>query len=113
MIDKYTEERPWGGFEQFCLNTPVTVKILKVTAGEAFSLQTHEHRDEFWRVLSGKAIIIAGEKEVEANPGDEFYMNKGDQHRISAIEDTEVLEVAFGHFDENDITRLEDKYQRS
>src|SRR3989338_4663707 len=64
------EERPWGAFERFTLNEKTTVKIITVNAGEAFSLQTHEHRDEFWRVLSGSGVIHIGDIDKDAHVGD-------------------------------------------
>ncbi len=105
--------RPWGQFERFTLNEKSTVKIITVNAGEAFSLQTHEKRDEFWRVLSGYGMVTVGEKEEEANPGDEFFIPRGTTHRAEGGEEGLVfLEIAFGEFDEHDIKRLDDKYGR-
>jgi mannose-6-phosphate isomerase-like protein (cupin superfamily) len=111
-INKIIEERPWGKFEQFTLNEKSTVKILTINAGEAFSLQNHEHRAEFWHVLEGKAKITVGGGTVNAEPGDEFLIGPGTNHRIEGITKTKVLEIAFGEFDEADIKRLEDKYNR-
>ena len=37
-------EKPWGGFIQYVLNQPVTVKILEIRAGEQVSYQYHHHR---------------------------------------------------------------------
>jgi mannose-6-phosphate isomerase-like protein (cupin superfamily) len=114
MIEKYTEERPWGTFEQFCKNESVTVKILSVKAGEELSLQYHHKRAEFWRILSGSATIIIDDKETVAKPGDEFFIPIEAKHRIRTTDQpVQIMEIAFGHFDEEDIVRLEDKYARS
>ena len=108
------EDRPWGNFERFTLNEKTTVKIITVNAGEAFSLQTHEHRDEFWRVLKGSGMIHIGGKDHEAHEGKEFFSPRGSQHRVTGGPDGIVfLEIAFGDFDENDIKRLEDRYGRT
>ncbi|HVM58974.1 MAG TPA: phosphomannose isomerase type II C-terminal cupin domain [Candidatus Paceibacterota bacterium] len=108
------EIRPWGAFERFTLNEKTTVKIITVNAGEAFSLQTHAHRDEFWRVLSGSGTITVGGEKKEAHASDSFFVKAGDQHRVEcATEPLTLLEIAFGEFDENDITRLEDRYGRA
>ncbi|OGG93945.1 mannose-6-phosphate isomerase [Candidatus Kaiserbacteria bacterium RIFOXYD1_FULL_47_14] len=107
------EERPWGKFERFTLNEQTTVKIMTLTAGEELSLQTHEHRDEFGRVLKGFGTVSIGDKETEVRDGDAFFIPRNTAHR--AIADSAglvYLEIAFGDFDENDITRLEDKYER-
>ena len=107
------EERPWGNFERFTLNERTTVKIVTVDAGEAISLQTHTHRDEFWRVLKGSGSIRIGEKDNDARAGDTFFSPRHAEHRVAGgPEGLTLLEIAFGDFDENDIARLEDKYGR-
>ena len=110
----FTEKRPWGWFREFIKNEPSTVKILFVKKGEAFSLQRHLHRDEFWRVLIGHPDITVDERTIRAKMGDEFEISRETNHRISAsIDDVEVLEVSRGEFNENDIVRKEDKYGRT
>lgn len=107
------ENRPWGNFERFTLNEKTTVKIITVNAGEYFSLQTHEHRDEFWHVIKGSGIIHIGDKEHQAHEGSSFFCPRGSEHRVTGgAEGTTFLEIAFGDFDEGDIKRLEDKYGR-
>ena len=106
--------RPWGEFERFTLNEKSTVKIITVKAGEAFSLQTHAHREEFWRVLNGSGTITVGEERREAKAGDDFYVKVGEKHRVEGgPEGVAFLEIALGEFDEGDIVRLEDKYGRA
>lgn len=108
------DHRPWGNFRRFTAGESTTVKILFVKAHERFSLQYHNNRDEFWRVLSGSPDITIDEKTEKAEVGDEFFITRGTKHRISAGQtDTSVLEIAFGDFDEEDIVRLEDDYHRA
>ena len=105
--------RPWGSFRQFTSNEISTVKILRVKAGQKLSLQYHKNREEFWSVLSGNPSITLGEETKIAKPQDEFFIAKESIHRIAApTNDVEILEIAFGEFDENDIVRLEDSYGR-
>ncbi len=107
------EERPWGDFERFTLNEKTTVKIITVKAGESFSLQTHEHRDEFWRIIKGSGIVRIGERDTDAKEGNAFFSPRRSEHRVTGgPEGISFLEIAFGDFDEDDITRLEDKYGR-
>ncbi len=106
----YKEQRPWGDFTRFTHNEVSTVKIIAVSAGEAFSLQTHAHRDEFWKLLADGGTIEVGENKVEGKKGDEFFIPAGTKHRVTGP--AEFLEIAFGNFDENDIVRIEDKYNR-
>ncbi len=105
--------RPWGNFARFTLNEKSTVKIINVSPGEAFSLQTHAHRQEFWRILKGTGDITVGKEVHHGKEGDQFFIPVGTEHRAEAGTDgLEFLEIALGEFDEGDITRLEDKYGR-
>ncbi|MEK7564286.1 MAG: phosphomannose isomerase type II C-terminal cupin domain [Patescibacteria group bacterium] len=109
----FTEERPWGKFEQFTHNEISTIKIITVKTGEAFSLQSHKNRREFWKILSGSPEVTIGDSVVTASKGDEFNVPPMTKHRVRSVGvDTEILEIVLGIFDENDITRLEDKYGR-
>lgn len=112
----YIEERPWGKFERFTLNEKSTVKIITVNPGEELSLQSHEHRSEFWRILDGVGIATLGKEEKEVKPGDEFFSKVGTKHTMrvetSASEPLRFLEIAYGEFDEEDIERFKDKYGR-
>lgn len=110
----FTEKRPWGEFRQFSEGENVTVKIITVKKGESLSLQKHNKRSEFWRILKGTPLITNGDETVEANIGDEFLIGIGVNHRVEArVDDVEFLEVSRGEFQEGDIERLEDKYGRS
>lgn len=114
ILDKrYVEQRPWGKFERFTHGEPTTVKILIVNPHQALSLQYHVHREEFWKIISGKAQVVVGDCTYDAKEDDEFFIAKKQIHRIQTTDSfVKVLEISFGNFDENDIVRLEDKYQR-
>lgn len=108
------EERPWGGFRQFTHNSSSTVKILFIKKGEAFSLQYHNLRTEFWKILSGNPEVTVGDKTIIAKEGDEFEVLPKTPHRIHATDsDSQILEISSGNFDEGDNIRLEDKYGRA
>ena len=112
-MNPVTTKRPWGSFTRFTNNEPSTVKILHITKGEEFSLQYHTNREEFWKVLSGSPEIIIGEETHVPEPGEEFLIKPHTNHRISAPkDDVVVLEISKGEFDEDDIVRIEDKYNR-
>jgi mannose-6-phosphate isomerase-like protein (cupin superfamily) len=107
------DERPWGLYERFTLNEPSTVKIITVNPHEAFSLQTHAHREEFWHIISGTGKVTVGDETKEAGPGSNFFIRTNTPHRLEANDAPCVfLEVAYGEFNEHDITRLADKYGR-
>lgn len=109
----YKEERPWGNFERFTLNEKTTVKIITVKPDEAFSLQSHKHRAEFWHIISGAGVITLDEKHHTIHTGENFFSPEEHEHRMTTGPKGIVfLEISFGEFDEGDITRLEDRYGR-
>ncbi len=65
---------------------------------------------------SGKAKLELGAagdavlKEEIVGPGAAFHYAPGTVHRVTAIEDTDILEVSTPHLD--DVVRLEDAYGR-
>ncbi len=108
------DKRPWGNFEQFTHNEQTTVKIITVDALAKLSLQTHDRRGEFWRIISGSGIATVGQEQHNAKTGDSFFIPTHAQHRMEAgPEGVVFMEIAFGEFDENDIIRIEDAYGRS
>ena len=85
-------------------------------AGHALSLQFHREKDESWFVQSGRAKLELGEvgepvlKEEVIGAGAAFHYTPGTVHRVTAIEDTTILEVSTPELD--DVVRLEDRYGR-
>ncbi|HBB49647.1 TPA: mannose-6-phosphate isomerase [Candidatus Nomurabacteria bacterium] len=110
----FQEERPWGNFRQLTHNSFSTVKVISIDPESSLSLQYHNNRSEFWRVLSGHPLLTIGEKIITAKPGDEFMIKKQQKHRIETKNDSaQLLEISSGDFDEEDIIRIEDKYGRA
>ncbi|MEI6886987.1 MAG: phosphomannose isomerase type II C-terminal cupin domain [bacterium] len=114
IISTSIAKRPWG--EETWINSKENickVKILHVNSGESLSLQYHNLRSEFWKILEGSAVVKIGDKVTLANQGDEFYIPVNEKHQISANDvNCTFLEVSTGKFDQDDIVRLEDKYGR-
>jgi mannose-6-phosphate isomerase-like protein (cupin superfamily) len=109
-------EKPWG-FELIWAHTDRYVgKLLFVRAGQSLSLQFHREKDESWYVQSGRAELELGQagqgilnNEV-VTTGACFHFEPGTVHRVTAVEDTTILEVSTPHLD--DVVRLEDAYGR-
>jgi mannose-6-phosphate isomerase len=109
-------EKPWG-YELIWAETDHYLgKVLFVRAGQSLSLQFHNEKDEAWYVDSGRAQVELGEAgqgilntEV-IGPGAAFHFAPGTVHRVTALEDTRILEVSTPHLD--DVVRLEDRYGR-
>lgn len=111
--DIFQVERPWGNFRQFTHNESSTVKIITVKPNEILSLQSHKNRREFWHVISGSGFVEIGEIKKETTVGDEHEIMIGEKHRLSTGKDgIQVLEIATGDFEEDDIVHYEDKYGR-
>lgn len=110
----FVEERPWGDFQQFVANESVTVKIITVLPGCRLSLQRHAQREELWQVVEGTAWTLVDGVERTLEPGERLMVGVGAVHRLGNPAETplRVLEIAFGHFDESDIERLEDDHAR-
>ena len=108
-----TTKKPWGSFTRFTNNEPSTVKLLYINKGQEFSLQYHSHRDEFWKIIKGNPEVVVGDQVYNPEEGQEFTIVAQTNHRINAPkDDVIVLEISNGQFDEDDIVRIEDKYNR-
>ncbi len=109
-------EKPWGWELIWAVADAYVGKVLFVRAGESLSLQFHREKDESWYIESGRARLELGDPGQEAldeevvTTGACFRYRPGTVHRVTAIEDTTILEVSTPHLD--DVVRLEDKYGR-
>ncbi|GAB77821.1 mannose-6-phosphate isomerase, type 2 [Austwickia chelonae] len=113
--DVFSVERPWGDFRSFCQNERATVKVITVNPGQRLSLQTHAQRAEMWTVLDAAPLeVTVGERTWSAEQGELIWVPQGAVHRMANTGDrpARILEVGFGHFDEEDIVRIEDDYAR-
>lgn len=105
--------RPWGSFSQYAHNREVTVSLMSVEPGKRLSLQSHTGRGELWIVLDPGAVIQVGDTLHHPQPGDEIWIPAGARHRLSSTAGTvRVLEVAYGNWQQEDITRYEDDFHR-
>ena len=109
-----SSERPWGRFEQFATNEQVTVKIITVEPGQRLSLQRHQLRSELWTIIDGPVDVEVSGIPGSLNSGEHIWIPQLAMHRMgnSSPQTVRVLEVAFGHFDEDDIERFDDDYER-
>lgn len=107
-------ERPWGFFKQYAFNQDCTVSLMSVKPGQRLSLQSHTGRAELWIVLDDGAQVQVGETILKPVAGDEVWIKAEEKHRLSCVGDApvRVLEVAFGNWQQADITRYEDDFKR-
>jgi mannose-1-phosphate guanylyltransferase/mannose-6-phosphate isomerase len=100
-------ERPWGAFKQYAFNQDCTVSLMTVRPGQRLSLQSHTGRAELWIVIDDGARVQVGEVERDCKAGDEAWILANEKHRLSraGTEPVRALEIAFGNWQQEDITR--------
>ena len=111
-------EKPWGHEIWWARTDRYVGKILHVRKGESLSLQYHKVKDETILLQSGRLLFetrAVGEegdlKRLEMEPGDVFHIVPGTLHRMTGLEDCDILEVSTPELD--DVVRLEDRYGRA
>ena len=110
-------DKPWGHEEIFALvDGKFCGKAIHVGEGHALSLQYPERKEETISVQSGRLRVEVGLdeqalEEFELSPGESIHLRPGVRHRVTAVEDTVMLEASTTELD--DVVRLEDRYGRS
>jgi mannose-6-phosphate isomerase len=110
-------DKPWGHELWWARTDRYVGKLLHVKKGESLSLQYHEVKDETILVQSGRLLFEtrpSGEagalQRLEMGPGDAFHITPGTVHRMTGIEDCDIVEVSTPELE--DVVRLEDRYGR-
>jgi mannose-6-phosphate isomerase len=109
-------DKPWGHELIWAHAEDYVGKVLFVKAGESLSLQFHREKDESWLIQAGRAKVELGAvgaailNEEVVGPGATFRFRPGTVHRVTALDDTTIVEVSTPHLD--DVVRLEDVYGR-
>ena len=108
-------EKPWGYEIHWAHTDRYVGKILHINAGHALSLQYHLKKDETIYVHSGR-LRYEIERDgtmvtLDLGPGDSLHVTPGTIHRMTAVEETDVLEASTPEID--DVVRLEDRYGRA
>jgi mannose-6-phosphate isomerase len=110
-------DKPWGHEVHFAIvDGKYCGKELHIHAGQALSLQYHEVKEETVFVQTGRLLFRVGKDvdeldEVELRPGEAVHLVPGMIHRMTAVEDTIVLEASTTEI--TDVVRLEDRYDRT
>ncbi len=109
-------DKPWGHELIWAHTDRYVGKILHVKKGESLSLQYHRVKDETIMVLSGRLLFEHfAEREppraTELAPREPFHIVPGLRHRMTALEDCDLVEVSTPELD--DVVRLEDRYGRA
>ena len=107
--------RPWGKYTNLFNGRGFLIKELVVNAKSSISLQKHNHRSEYWSIISGKPKITINNKKFFKHINETAFIPKGSIHRIENIfnEPVKIMEVQTGSIlKETDIIRYKDIYGR-
>ncbi len=109
-------DKPWGHELIWAHSERYVGKILHVRAGESLSLQYHREKDETIMLLAGRMRLehfAEGEQPrlTDLLPFQPFHVTPGLRHRMTALEDCDLVEVSTPELD--DVVRLEDRYGRA
>jgi mannose-6-phosphate isomerase-like protein (cupin superfamily) len=115
-IESTKVDKPWGYELRWATTDRYLGKVLHINKGEALSLQYHERKDEYQYLLKGAIDIELGGGDGKLTThrmkvGDTLHITPGTRHRLTAVEDTEIIEVSTPEID--DVVRLEDRYGRA
>ena len=115
MSDVTRVEKPWGYEIHWARTDRYVGKVIHVNKGHALSLQYHNQKDETIHLWSGKILF---EIDVDGTlvgremlPGESVHVTAKTIHRMTAIEDSDILEASTPEL--HDVVRLEDRYGRS
>ena len=115
MISIEKEERPWGRFFVIHNEREYKIKRIEVEPEGKLSYQYHNKRSETWIITKGDSSITLDGVTNKYSCGDTIIIPQGMKHCIeNKGKDTVVfIEVQTGtYFGEDDIVRIEDKYNR-
>ena len=107
-------EKPWGQYLDIYRAASVVFKKIDISPGEEISYQYHHGRDEFWYISSGHGVLIIDDDHRDVFAGDAVLIRKAVKHQIKNIGKLTltIFEMQCGNCGEDDIVRIEDKYDR-
>ena len=107
------KQRPWGAASVLETGTRYKIKRVEVKPGHRLSLQTHQHRNEHWIVVSGTAKVTCGKEESFLATNQSTYIPACTTHRLEnpGTIPLVLIEVQSGEYlGEDDIVRLQSDY---
>ena len=117
------ETKPWGSEIVWKAHNSVGGKILHIRESERTSLKYNTLKDECLFVLSGLVEVQYGTQQTledpvqhpfeyaVLNPGESLSVQSGCPYRVTAVEDSQVIEISEVRFNSKTI-RIEDDYGR-
>ena len=113
--DAIRVEKPWGYELHWAKTAQYVGKVLHVAAGHSLSLQYHNEKEETILLWSGRLRFELRDngkvRKWEMKPGETVHVRPKMVHRMTAVEDCDIIEVSTPQLD--DVVRLEDRYGRA
>lgn len=110
------DDRPWGSWQVIDVGPNYAVKRIAVRPGGRLSLQMHNHREEHWVVVVGKARVTRDDVQEDVPANHAVTIGPRVVHRVEnpGDETLVLIEVQTGdRLSESDIVRLSDDYGRA
>ena len=107
--------RPWGKYTNLFNGKGFLVKELVINSKSSISLQKHNHRSEYWNIISGKPKITINNNKFFKKVNETAFIPQGAKHRIENffMKPVKIMEVQTGSIlKETDIVRYKDIYGR-
>ena len=109
------EDRPWGRFYVIHNEPNYKIKRIEVNPSSRLSYQYHKGRSETWVIISGNAVATIDDEKINLTQGSTITIPRLSKHRIEnrSMDVLIFIEIQTGnYFDEDDIIRIEDDYNR-
>ena len=116
------KETPWGYELTWASLVGVHGKVIFINKGHSTSLKFYTQKDEVLLLRRGRIRILWGDENstqpehpskfdtVHLKEGDSFCIQSGCPYRITALEDSEIIEI--GSTSRGDCIRMHDDYGR-
>ena len=115
VISGVTVQKPRGYYTVLEKRDGYLVKRIDVNGGKRLSLQSHNHRNEHWTVVSGTALVDLDDNQIILKENESLFIPLKSKHRLANPHGTPLIliEVQIGDkVDEDDLIRYKDDYDR-
>ena len=103
-------ERPWGKYFVLQDEPNFKLKRIEVLPNQRLSYQYHHHRQEFWTIVEGEAVVVLDGEENFLQYGQSIFIPQGAKHRIENRNDKVLVFVGilFVFLIANNVYRMEE-----
>ena len=95
----------WGENTEIFRNDSVSINFLKLIKGGVCSWHFHRCKSNIFYLISGKVRIKTEDGATIMTPGESVVVLAPVKHQFEALEDSELVEVMFVQYKQDDIVR--------